>query len=126
MISIKDSKYCTLPAKFWYHFTLLCLNKISFHLPFPIYIIDEAMKSWQHKLHLAKLAAWMRAKATEQVDDLAQSFVMDDTKEEESDYHSNDYDIWPMGEEEKNPMEHTTTVSTQFSHSKIASFFYRS
>ena len=120
---LRTLKCCTLPAKFWYHFTLLCLNKISFHLPFPIYIIDEAMKSWQHKLHLAKLAAWMRAKATEQVDDLAQSFVMDDTKEEESDYHSNDYDIWPMGEEEKNPMEHTTTVSTQFSHSKIASFF---
>ena len=39
------------------------------------------MKSWQHKLHLAKLAAWMRAKATEQVDDLAQSFVME-AKEE--------------------------------------------
>ena len=61
------------------------------------------MKSWQHKLHLAKLAAWMRAKATEQVDDLAQSFVME--AKEESDYHSNDYDTWPMGEEEKNPME---------------------
>ena len=81
------------------------------------------MKSWQHKLHLAKLAAWMRAKATEQVDDLAQSFVMDDTKEAESDYHSNDYDIWPMGEEEKNPMEHTTKVSTQFSYSKNCNFF---
>ena len=66
----------------------------------------------------------MRAKATEQVDDLAQTFVME--AKEESDYHSNDYDTWPMGEEEKNPMEHTTTVSTQFSHSKIASFFYRS
>ena len=89
-------------------------------------IIDEAMKSWQHKLHLAKLAAWMRAKATEQVDDLAQSFVMDDTKEAESDYHSNDYDTWPMGEEEKNPMEHTTKVSTQFSYSKNCNFFYRS
>ena len=118
MISIKDSKYCTLPAKFWYHFTLLCLNKISFHLPFPIYIIDEAMKSWQHKLHLAKLAAWMRAKATEQVDDLAQTFVME--AKEESDYHSNDYDTWPMGEEEKNPME-LHTVS-QFSSSKSAIF----
>ena len=32
--------------------------------------LDEAKKTWQHKLHLAKLAAWMKAKATEEAQNL--------------------------------------------------------
>ena len=63
----------------------------------------------------------MRAKATEQVDDLAQSFVME--AKEESDYHSNDYDTWPMGEEEKNPME--LHPGSQFFFSQKVQFFMK-
>ena len=54
-------------------------------------------ESWRQKLHLAKLAAWMKAKAQMEASDLASSLVplMLPVK------NTDDYDILPQGEDEK-------------------------
>ena len=69
--------------------------------PFPMEtdeaFVNEAMKSWQNKLHLAKLAAWMQNKATEEVQDLVDKIEANDQVEDDE----LDYEVLPMGEDPK-------------------------
>lgn len=69
--------------------------------PFPMEtdeaIVTEAMKSWQNKLHLAKLAAWMQNKATEEVQDLVDKIEANDQVGDDE----LDYEVLPMGEDPK-------------------------
>ena len=55
-------------------------------------------ESWRQKLHLAKLAAWMKAKAQIEASDLASSLVplmLPAVK------NIDDYDILPQGKDKK-------------------------
>ena len=55
-------------------------------------------ESWRQKLHLAKLAAWMKAKAQMEASDLASSLVplmLPAVK------NTDDHDILPQGEDKK-------------------------
>lgn len=55
---------------------------------------DTAMDSWRQKLHVAKLAAWMKAKAQMEASDLASNIM-------QMEKNTDDHDILPQGEESK-------------------------
>ena len=69
--------------------------------PFPMEteeaLVTEAMKSWQNKLHLAKLAAWMQNKASEEVQDLVDQIEANEQVQDDE----LDFEILPMGEDPK-------------------------
>lgn len=74
---------------------------------------DKAVRSWHQKLHLAKLASWMKAKAQIEASHLAESMVMAAMEQQKKNVKK-DYEVLPQGEDPKIPKfkSRTTTTTT--------------
>jgi hypothetical protein len=67
-------------------------------------------ETWRQKLHLAKLAAWMKAKAQMEASDLASSLVPLMMPKEPKVKTKYDYDSLPQGEDKKTTARGKATI----------------